>query len=86
MSSLGVVPWGRGLWSNNPRPQVGHPKKPPHNRAERSLTMIDFLADNAGTIIISAALLVILCFAVISIMKDKKRGSVPAEVIAVAAE
>lgn len=48
--------------------------------------MIDFLVDNAGTIIISAALLVILCFAVISIMKDKKRGNVPAEVIAAAAE
>ncbi len=48
--------------------------------------MLDFLVNNAGTIIISAALLVILCFAVISIMKDKKRGSVPAEVIAAVAE
>jgi hypothetical protein len=36
--------------------------------------MFDFLVNNAGTIIISAALLVILCFAVISIMKDKKKG------------
>ena len=36
--------------------------------------MIEFLVNNIGTIVIAAMVLAVLCFAVRSIIKDKKKG------------